>query len=943
MSDEYEGLLVCGDVQIDHHWYAGARPTPEASAELGTMSTAHEGGAALTYGILSAGRDNAALPEDVRAKLKVAKGWNLDKLEELPGSLHSYALWTPYEIKKSSKGGNPRVWRVSKALGYGHKSPELKRQTPQALKTSGEAQQPARMVIIDDAALGYRYELSEQRWPASILNKNSVPAPEWIILKMARPLCQGDLWWKLTTENISAGKPGRKAVKRRVESYSDRLIAIVSVNDIRREDAQVSAGISWERTASELAWELWNNPRLSGLLKCKHLIVALQAEGAFWVSREDGRLLWRLILDPRHMEREWEQETMEGRVFGGMSCITAAAATYLMLPDEQVMTDAEKKKNLENVADGKPPLRFSTAQRVERGIHAGLSASRHLFTLGHGFVDAPESALREMPGNGQGEREVTQLRPEPSFPYADVMAEILNTAGKHTYYTVTVPAPEEQRQPKTWRLLEGAPLEKDAKPVPLYGIARRIALFGMAELQGIPVDVFGNFITADQGEIEALRSIGRIIQQYRDDRGATKPLSIGVFGPPGAGKSFAVKQLAKQLLGDATNMLEFNLSQLRSADELSGAFHQVRDEVLRGSIPVVFWDEFDCRSYEWLKHLLAPMQDGTFLEGQVTHPIGKCIFVFAGGTCHRGEEFWSDSSENTDSKEEKERIERLRLCKVPDFASRLSACLNVIGPNRRETDDKDDVADICFPVRRALMIRGLLRLKPDQLLDIDRVLLTALLKVPKYLNGSRSLEKLLAALRAGGNGRISRADLPPPQILGLHVDTAAFYKIMDNQLHFQRMAPELAPLIHESYRAEEKKKGNKVTWDFPYDDLPAHVKDSNIAAAFRMYELAEMAGLQIVGDEEAAASGKQTSETEVHKILNSQIERLAAEEHEGWMLQKYLNAYKEGTERKEEERRHTALVPYAELSEEDRDKDRSNVRKMPAQLKEMKYRLVKPD
>ncbi|MCL4218964.1 MAG: hypothetical protein KJ052_18430, partial [Candidatus Hydrogenedentes bacterium] len=166
---------------------------------------------------------------------------------------------------------------------------------------------------------------------------------------------------------------------------------------------------------------------------------------------------------------------------------------------------------------------------------------------------------------------------------------------------------------------------------------------------------------------------------------------------------------------------------------------------------------------------------------------------------------------------------------------------------------------------------------------------------------------------------------------------------MDNQLHFQRMAPELAPLIHESYRAEEKKKGNKVTWDFPYDDLPAHVKDSNIAAAFRMYELAEMAGLQIVGDEEAAASGKQTSETEVHKILNSQIERLAAEEHEGWMLQKYLNAYKEGTERKEEERRHTALVPYAELSEEDRDKDRSNVRKMPAQLKEMKYRLVKPD
>ena len=943
MPDEHKSLLVCGDVQIDHHWYAGARPTPEAAAELGTMSTAHEGGAALTYGILRAGQDCANVSKDIRAKFRVSKGWNLDRPEELPASLHSYALWAPYEIKKSSKGDNPRVWRVSKALGYGHKSPELKRQTPPALKTSDAAQQPARIVIVDDAALGYRYELSKQRWPASIFNSNNVPAPEWIILKMARPLCQGDLWWKLTIEKIAKGKPGRNAAKRGAESYSDQLISVISVNDIRREDAQVSAGISWERTASELAWELKNNPRLSGLLKCRHLIIALQAEGAFWVRREGDTHLWRLILDPRHMEREWEGKNMEGRVFGGLSCITAAVATYLMLPDEQIKTDAEKKKDSENKQLGEPPPCLSAAQRVERGIHAGLSAARHLFTLGHGFVDPRRPAPAETPGKKHGEPEKSPPAPEPCFPYADVMAEILSATRKHTYYTVTVPAPDEQRLPRTWRLLEGAPLEKDAKPVPLYGIARRIALFGMAELQGIPVDVFGKFITADQGEIEALRSIGRLIQQYRDDQGATKPLSIGVFGPPGAGKSFAVKQLAKELLGDAANMLEFNLSQLHSADELSGAFHQVRDEVLRGSIPVVFWDEFDCRSFEWLKHLLAPMQDGTFLEGQVTHPIGKCIFVFAGGTCHRAEDFWSDSSEDADSKEEKERVGKLRLCKVPDFASRLSACLNVIGPNRRETGAKDGGVDICFPVRRALMIRGLLRLKPDQLLDIDRVLLTALLKTPKYLNGSRSLEKLLASLRAGGNGRISRADLPPPQILGLHVDTTAFYRIMDNQLHFQRMAPELAPSIHENYRAEETKKKNKVTWDRPYDELPDHVKDSNIAAAFRMYELAEMAGLQIVGEEEATASGKQTNEKEVIKILNSQMERLAAEEHEGWMFQKYLNAYKEGTERKEEERRHNALVPYAELSEEDRERDRNNVRQMPAQLKKMKYRLVKPE
>ena len=56
----------------------------------------------------------------------------------------------------------------------------------------------------------------------------------------------------------------------------------------------------------------------------------------------------------------------------------------------------------------------------------------------------------------------------------------------------------------------------------------------------------------------------------------------------------------------------------------------VRDEVLRGNTPVVFWDEFDSREYHWLQYLLAPMQDGKFQDGQINHPIGKSVFIFAG-------------------------------------------------------------------------------------------------------------------------------------------------------------------------------------------------------------------------------------------------------------------------------------------------------------------------
>ena len=134
----------------------------------------------------------------------------------------------------------------------------------------------------------------------------------------------------------------------------------------------------------------------------------------------------------------------------------------------------------------------------------------------------------------------------------------------------------------------------------------------------MPVGQFGKLRTADRAEIEGFRSLRNLIDEYLSGTTA-RPLSVAVFGSPGSGKSFSVTQVAESVAGSRKIVrLEFNLSQFRSPDDLCHAFHRVRDTVLEGAIPLVFFDEFDT-AFEgelgWLKYFLAPMQDGVFREG----------------------------------------------------------------------------------------------------------------------------------------------------------------------------------------------------------------------------------------------------------------------------------------------------------------------------------------
>jgi hypothetical protein len=56
---------------------------------------------------------------------------------------------------------------------------------------------------------------------------------------------------------------------------------------------------------------------------------------------------------------------------------------------------------------------------------------------------------------------------------------------------------------------------------------------------------------------------------------------------------------------------------------------------------------------------------------------------------------------------------------------------------------------------------------------------------------------------------------------------------------------------------------------------------------------------------------------------------LAQLEHRRWLADKYLAGYSYGKVRDEDHMLHPDLIPWEDLSEADREKDRNNIRQIP--------------
>lgn len=847
-------IVVTGDVTMD--WNIArirrnGRAVSSWNADDSTSAHWQRGGAALLADLIQAVA-RAREPDEKKGARILQTSATAKPV--LPGDgqyNHSYALWSPFAAEGEVAG--PKVWRVADFMG-------LDRGTDAAAGAawkSIEGDKPdAPIVVLDDAALGFRD--TPTLWPSAI--RWGKP---WIILKMARPLTQGELWRSL------------------LELHSERLIVVIAAEDLRLSEVQVSRGLSWERTAQDIFWELVHSPHVNGLAQCAQVVISFDTAGAFLLSRPganaapDAPPTARLFFDPAILEGMWRAH-YPGALIGYTTCLTAAIAT-------QFLTGPEP-------------------QDIGPGVQLGLGAMRKLHREGFG----PANEGRGGPG--------------PAFPLNEMAGYLAFTepAKGSEFVAVDVrdpmdPAGSPEADPGLgtgsgyWTILG------DRYRDSLAAVAEQIVLEGPEKaLQGIPLGQFGKLLTVDRREIESFRSIRSLVHQYAADPRPSRPLNIAVFGSPGSGKSFGVSELALSLSGKGeVKKLTFNLSQFTDPEQLHDALHQVRDVGLSGMLPLIFWDEFDTTwkgELGWLAHFLAPMQDGEFQHGQITHSIGRAIFVFAGGTAETMAQFDRGAKDD-----------EFRNAKGPDFVSRLKGFVDILGANPRGGDAKSDPY---FIIRRALRLRGILKQSAPQIFgggkipNIDRGVLGAMLRIGKYKHDVRSMESVIAMSELRGSQRFNRSCLPAAAQLSLHVDAPEFQAMMQEIELEGELLRRLAGSAHEMFcdglRARgitfgEKTDAEKKTHRFliPFDDLPEEEKEQNRGNVRDIPVKLTAAGYRIVParNHEPAAT-----------LPDDVIESMSEAEHDRWMKAKIARGFRWGEKTDPERKLHAALLRWRELS-----------------------------
>jgi hypothetical protein len=780
------------------------------------------------------------------------------------------------------------------------------------------------VLVLDDT--GNRFRQDETQWVDQIDRR-----PKLIIYKLHRPLPlerqagevkKNPLWTTL------------------MPNYRDQTLVVVSADDLRSAGAAIGRQLSWERTSRDLLWHLIAAQEFKPLADCRWLVVRLGLDGALCWQRtkmgaNDRDGAW-LIYDPAGIENQFAR-SFAGEMVGYGSAFTAALVATLDLDQ------------LERSNGNRMP------SSLEKGIKAGLQSARRLLELGY--------------GKG-GE--------DPSYPVNAIFHNQKEAYSK--FQSVIVLDPQERALPNltdNWTILESKLPPGDR----LFKAAEQLALKRdpPKELNGVPLGTFGKLKTYDRNEIESYRAISNLMEEYLALSEPKRPLCFAVFGPPGSGKTFGVQQVAEAVAGDRVKIekLTFNLSQFQSPQELAPALHRVRDEVLRGRVPLVFFDEFDSSvgptRLFWLKYLLSPMEDGEFVEQGVAHPIGKAIFVFAGGIFDSYKDF-IDADRNLDDSASRRRPnaesgssqaltgasnpgDNFRAAKGKDFVSRLRGYLDIRGINHGEGYRGPAL------LRRAGALRFHLTKKAPRLFDaeetlhIDTRVLRAFLQVPAFEHGMRSMEALVDMSLLSCRDGYEPGCLPSHAQLQLHViptqpDTqTGFLDLVESESPWPYDARErIAEEIHKHYLKCREKEGPldpKKASHKPWAELDKFYRDSNRAQADDIPRKLRLLGLDYMPAKSAAGMAQVNEKDLSAKGWKQKVEAAAIAEHKRWCAERRRQGWTYGEKEDRAAKTHPCMLPWDQIKLDEngndpRQKDIDSIRALPRYVQAASYVVVNP-
>jgi len=720
--------------------------------------------------------------------------------------------------------------------------------------------------IQDDGHEGFTPPLGRDVWP----DTDPIPAPAigngpvklFVIndradstygnKKLADEIAAASDSWTVIKE---VGPPAKKAEDRLLAGLlavrPDKVVGVFSGDDLRSWGVPISRSLSWERTVRDVVEATRRGDLLRGHTP-PHLVITFDYDAALYlhtkpVSNNSNRRIVHeglLVFSIGGAEGDFTSN-ISGDMPGAQTAFVSVFSTLLYRQLEQ------------KALSGKPgefPL-----THADRILATALVAKRRVLESGFAINDTGRPFREEVTRSGDNERRVPRLyysegifslhsnqprfdRPQSEAPDPFLAAEKgLNKRDFRDPFDDEAFAWNLSEQKLDCYRFQRSQLLNPTRNIrsifnDAAGPRERLADFaeravdyvitGKAPKQ-VPICSFGKIKTAEVEEIEHFRTIRQLVRAYLSNTAANRPLGIAVFGPPGAGKGFSVDNIMEMLPAHLKNLVKedrhkCNLTALSEPEDLVHYFQLARNSALRGKVPMLFFDEFDCTAGEtkffWLKHFLGPLQDGEFLENHIIHPIGKAIFIFAGGVCRTFAAFAKEMNKNSDQVREQLKrkdadAQQVTNFKGVDFLSRLHGYIDIaaFSPEDAEWEEtksaelrkklnqfyhphyRDKHAILINPsylMRRAFTLRSMLEYHLDKIFSkqprrearIDRKIVRAMLATKIFLHGARSMEAIIRMSVLEDSDSFKIAHLPPDKQLKMHVDSENFSNCLNQDV-----------------------------------------------------------------------------------------------------------------------------------------------------------------